>query len=149
MNADVVRVVMEIAAFFAIAAAGIWGFPLAGFGMAALAAALLVPALDARDFAENLHLFRCSDACRDGGGWPFTRDAWQWNALWIAAVVGIITLWASVALGIAAGALGVLPRMRRVTRRAHFAAAVPMAIAVTSFGVLTILLAPFGDRYGI
>ncbi len=56
MDSDVVRVLMEIAAFFAIASAGIWGFPFAGLGMAALGIALSVPANHALDYAENLPL---------------------------------------------------------------------------------------------
>jgi hypothetical protein len=149
MDAEVVRVIMEITAFFALAAAGIWGFPFAGFGMAALAAALLVPAMDARDYAEILHLFRCDESCDVSRGWSSTEDAWQWDGLWIAAVVGIVTLWISVALGVAAGAIGVLPRARRIARRAHLVATVPMAIATASFGVFTLIVSPFGDRYGI
>ena len=44
MDAEVLRVVMEIAAFFALAGAGISGFRFAGFGMAALGVALAVAA---------------------------------------------------------------------------------------------------------
>ena len=149
MDAEVVRVVMEIAAFFALAAAGISGFRFAGFGMGALAVALLVPAMDARDYAEILHLLRCDESCDGSRGWYSTEDAWQWDGLWIAAVVGIVTLWISVALGVAAGVIGVLPRARRISRRAYFVAAVPMAVAVASFGVFTLIVSPFGDRYGI
>jgi hypothetical protein len=34
-------------------------------------------------------------------------------------------------------------------RRVHLVAAIPMAIAVVSFGAFTIIVAPFGDQYGI
>jgi hypothetical protein len=149
MDSEVLRVVLEIAAFFAIAAAGIWGFPFAGFGMAALAAALLVPAMDARDYAEILHLFRCDEACANRGGWQFTGDAWQWDGLWITAVAGMVTLWITVALGVAAGATGAFPRAKTVARRLHLLTAVAMAVAVASFGVFTIIVAPLGDQYGI
>jgi hypothetical protein len=67
MDGEVLRVVMEIIAFFALAAAGISGFRSAGFGMAALGVALLVPAMDALDYADHLHLFRCDEACGNSG----------------------------------------------------------------------------------
>src|SRR4051794_33962636 len=112
MDADVLRVLMEIAAFFAIAAAGIWGFPYAGLGMAAVGVALAVPAMQALDYAEIFHMFRCDEACDGQRGWASTDDAWQWTALWTTALVGTIAVWASVALGIGAAATGVSPKAR-------------------------------------
>jgi hypothetical protein len=140
---------MEVAAFFAIAAAGMWGFPYAGVGMAAVALALSVPAMEAHDYAHIFHLFRCDEACDGQRGWASTEDAWQWTALWTTALVGTVAVWASVALGVGAAATGLYPRTRRFARRAHLVAAIPMAIAVASFGAFTIFVAPFGDAYGI
>ena len=140
---------MEIAAFFAIAAAGIWGFPYAGVGMAAVGLALSVPAKDALDYAEIFHMFRCDESCDGTRGWASTEDAWQWTALWTTALVGTIAVWVSVAAGIGAAATGVSPRIRRFGRRVHLVAAIPMAIAVVSFGAFTLIVAPFGDQYGI
>ena len=140
---------MEIAALAALAAAGIWGFPFAGFGIAAIGIALSVPAGDAFHFAELLESFRCSDACDNARGWESTTDAWQWTALWIAASAGRITLWLSVALAFAAGAMGFLLRARAAARWVHLAAAVGMAITLACWGAFTFLVAGFGDRYGI
>jgi hypothetical protein len=149
MDAEVLRVLMEIAAFFVVAAAAIWGFPFAGFGMAAIGVALSVAAKDALDYAELLHLFRCSDVCDNNGDWQSTFDAWQWDALWVTALMGTITLWVSVAVAVAAAGMGAFPRTRAAARRVHLLAAVAMVIAVASFGAFTIFVAPFGDQYGI
>jgi hypothetical protein len=149
MDDEVLRVVMEIAAFFVLAAAGIGGFRFAGFGMAALGVALAVPAMDALDYADNLHLFRCDGACTNRGGWQFTEDAWQWDALWITALAGTITLWLSVVVAVAAGGTGAFRRVRLAARHVHVVAAVAMAIAVASFGAFTLIVAPLGDQYGI
>ena len=149
MDGEVLRVAMEIAAFFVLAAAGICGFPFAEFGMAALGVALAVPAMDALDYADNLHLFRCDGACSNRGGWQFTEDAWQWRALWITALAGTITLWLAVALAVAAGGTGAFPRVRAAARRIHLIAGGAMAIAVASFAAFTLIVAPLGDQYGI
>jgi hypothetical protein len=149
MDAEVLRVLMEIAAFFVVAAAAIWGFRFAGFGMAAIGVALSVPAKDALDYAEILHLFRCSNVCDNGANWQSRFDAWQWDALWVTALTGAITLWVSVAVAAAAAGMGAFPRTRAAARWVHLLAAVAMAIAVASFGAFTIFVAPFGDQYGI
>jgi len=149
VDTEVLRVVMEIVGFFALAVAGIWGFPFAAFGMAALGIALGIPADDAHTYAEFLEALRCDESCGSGGGWQFTKDAWQWTALGATASAGITTLWLSVALAVIAGAMGAVPRVRHAARRLHLLAAVAMAIAVASFGMFTIIVAPLGDRYGI
>ncbi len=92
---------------------------------------------------------RCSDACDSDAGWRFSFEAWQWDALWVTALTGTITLWLSVAAAVAAAGMGALPRARAAAPRAHLLAAVVMAIAVVSFGAFTILVAPLGDQYGI
>jgi hypothetical protein len=149
MDGEVLRVVMEIIAFFALAAAGISGFRSAGFGMAALGVALLVPAMDALDYADHLHLFRCDEACGNSGGWQFTRDAWQWSALWVTASAGKVTLWVTVALSLAAVGTAAFRRIRPAARRVYLLATVAMALAVASFGAFTLIVAPLGDQYGI
>jgi hypothetical protein len=111
--------------------------------------ALAVPAMDALDYADNLHLFRCDEACTNHGGWQFTDDAWQWNALWVTALAGTITLWLSVALAVAAGGTGAFRRVRAAARHVHLIAAVAMAGAIASFGGFTLIVAPLGDQYGI
>jgi hypothetical protein len=118
--------------------------------MAAIGVALSVPAKDALDYAELLHLFRCSDVCdNNDANWQSTFDAWQWDALWVTALTGTITLWVSVAVAVAATGMGAFARTRAAARRVHLLAAAAMAIAVASFGAFTIFVAPFGNQYGI
>jgi hypothetical protein len=152
MDAEVLRVAAEILVFFGLAVAGFRGVPLVGFGMAALGVTLGLDALRAHDYAEPLHEWRCDEACGEGlgrEGWQFTQDAWQWNGLWIAVLVGAIAVWLSAAIAASAGALGLRPALRTAARRAYVLAAVAMALAVVSFGAFTIIVAPLGDRYGI
>jgi hypothetical protein len=150
MDPEVLRVVIAIAAFLALGVAGMFGVPFAGLAMAAIGVLLGLDALRALDYAGLAHEFRCDESCNPArGGWQFTQDARQWNDLWIAAVAGTVAVWLSVALAAIAGAAPLLPAVRRAARPLYLLTMLAMAITLAAFGAFTVLVAPFGDRYGI
>jgi len=81
---------------------------------------------------------RCDESCGGdegfGGGWTHTSDAWQWWGQFAAAGLGFAAVCAAFV---------------QTLRRRHPSATRWMVGAAASFGVWTIFLAPFGDRFGI
>jgi hypothetical protein len=151
MDSEVLEVILAIVAFFGLAIAGVRGVPFVGLAMAAIGVFLGLEALRALDYAKPMHEFHCDESCYDGPGQPWWRslDAWQWSALWIAAVAGTVAVWLSVPTAALAGVARLWPRVHRAGGRVYVPAIAAMTLAVVSYGAFTLIVAPLGDRYGI